>query len=98
MTPWHRAAPTFHPANTRHEDATGTWDSVGDRIGDLTGDKAGRRVWRDICLAMAAKLVLLVLLYAAFFSSGHRRAADTGAYLFDVAPPDPQAGGPQGQR
>ena len=37
------------------------------------------RLWRDIAIVLAAKLVLLTGLYAAFFSPSHRPAADTAA-------------------
>jgi hypothetical protein len=37
------------------------------------------RLWRDIAVVLAAKLVLLTCLYVAFFAPSHRPAADAAA-------------------
>jgi hypothetical protein len=37
------------------------------------------RLWRDIAVVLAAKLVLLTCLYVAFFAPSHRPPADTAA-------------------
>jgi hypothetical protein len=58
---------------------------------------AGHRLWRDISLAVAFKIVLLAMLYMTLFSPSHRLPADTGAHLFNEAR-DTNSGGPIGQR
>jgi hypothetical protein len=37
------------------------------------------RLWKEIAVVLAAKLVLLTCLYAAFFSPSHRIVADAPA-------------------
>ena len=51
----------------------------------------GPKPWRDIALAMMLKLVLLAVLYVAFFSPSHRAPADIAGHLFNVTPIETKA-------
>jgi len=52
----------------------------GTRLGPDNMNRSGRlHLWQDIALALAAKLVLLTCLYAAFFGPSHRPPADAAA-------------------
>jgi hypothetical protein len=42
--------------------------------------------WRDLVLAMTLKVVLLAVLYVAFFSPLHRAPADIAGHFFNVRP------------
>ena len=47
---------------------------------------AGPKPWRDLVLAMTLKVVLLAVLYVAFFSPSHRAPADIAGHFFNVSP------------
>jgi len=44
--------------------------------------RAGPVLWRDIVLALTLKVVLLGVLYMAFFTPAHRPSVSTAAHLF----------------
>jgi len=47
---------------------------------------AGPMPWRDLVLAMTLKVILLAVLYVAFFSPSHRTPADIAGHVFNVSP------------